>query len=244
MFNKYFQPGKLDCDIVITSSLDFDPSPEQKELLDESFDRKSQIWNEHSYRNSTPIANFVWDVLRDKITFLRKKDIQPLFCFSSEYDDAQECLKIHVKGIQIPEPEMTKCKNQPCPYKNYYGICRNCEDNELVKPDPELLKQYQEYYDNFVREVEKCEGDDIMLEKTHRISGFIPDIDEFDAILSPLKSVEHSDSENFSEDESEDEPHIGEGPTSIAEQPESKLSASYRAAAFLEIIERAKNKIK
>lgn len=186
MFNKYFTPATINCDITITCSLDFDADEKQKELLLKQYDCKSKIWRDHSYRNSTAIANFIWEVLRNRITFLRKEDIQPSFSWSSEYDDEQECLEIHIGSIQIPEPEITKCKNHPCPYKNYYSVCRNCEDNESVKPDPELLKQYQEYYENFVKEVETCEDEYIMLEKTHKISGYIPDIDEFVAILSPL----------------------------------------------------------
>lgn len=190
MFNKYFSPSTIDCGITIKCSLNFDADDKQKELLKE-YDCKSKIWRDHSYRNSTEIANFIWEVLRDRITFLRKEGIEPSFSWSSEYDDEEECLEINIETIEIPEPEIIKCKNQPCPYKNYYGVCRNCEDNEFVKPDPELMKQYQEYYENFVKEVEECCEEFIMLEKTYRITGYIPDIDEFDAILSPLESPEN-----------------------------------------------------
>jgi hypothetical protein len=54
--------------------------------------------------------------------------------------------------FKVPTPAIEKCRKKDCPYKNYYGICRNHEDqltNEEFMNIKEVQAMYVKILDSF-----------------------------------------------------------------------------------------------
>lgn len=74
--------------------------------------------------------------------------------------------------FKVPTPTIEKCRKKDCPYKNYYGICRNHEDqltNEEFMNIKEVQAMYVKILDSFSDKIVTFENS-YDLVGTHRLS--------------------------------------------------------------------------
>ena len=126
--NKFYKPEPIDVTIVLKAKLIFESDaelPTSKEVWTD-FDRGlDYIWRTANTILSDNNLQFVIRELNDKV----EGDI----------------LTIVIKKIDTIYPTEFPCKTKGCPYRNYFAVCRNCEDN--VSYDSHL-------YDCFMKDLD------------------------------------------------------------------------------------------
>jgi hypothetical protein len=82
---------------------------------------------------------------------------------------------------------VTKCRVQGCPYSNYFGLCRNCEDNPSAKPDQKAIDEHLKLYSRFVEQIKAAERLPFLtVNNAETLKGYIPDVGEIEALVSPF----------------------------------------------------------
>lgn len=173
MFNKYFTHEKIQTKIFIRFRISFRvTSPEDEDLSDDLYAN----WRNICHRDGGVASGFVYDVLKRHIPTLTESSS---FYWNSKYID--DCIEIGIENISIPVPEITKCRVPGCPYSNYFGICRNCEN--IGDPDQKSIEEHKKLCDSFVKEVRACEQLPF-LTGNGKLDGYISDVGEVEATIT------------------------------------------------------------
>ena len=179
IFNKYFTPAQLETEIPIRFTIKYEVTGPEDEPLS---DNQVNNWDNFSYRNETYLARFIYNALKPYIPSLQLGDS---FSWRSKYVSdplRKDYVELTVTSISIPEPEVVQCKKLKCPYKNYFEVCRNCEDD--IEPNRKMIEEYQKRYDEFVRQVEVVEKMPyVSLKFPQKVEGYIPHVGEIEATV-------------------------------------------------------------
>ncbi len=131
MFNKYFDPSKcrLKTNIVLRFRVEFSiSSPEHP------YDSLSECgrtnWIKFQHRNSNEIARLIEDTISTKL----QSSLMGKLYWNERFDVQDNYLELILNFCDGPQPSIIPCRTDKCPYKNYFGVCRNCEDELLPSP--------------------------------------------------------------------------------------------------------------
>lgn len=184
MFNKYFKNTDISTNIKIRLRISYAiTSPEgDEELSDDPYEN----WLNFINRDGGVMSSLIADILEAQIPTLSRPT--SMYWNSSYYPDQQGgYIEIHVESLGVPQPQVTKCRTAGCPYSNYFGVCRNCEDNPLAQPDQKALDEHLKLYSRFVEQIKTVERLPFLtLNHVRTVKGYIPDVGEIEAQVSPF----------------------------------------------------------
>ncbi len=136
--NKYFKGEEMECKIVLKAKLHFSVDVDTIDGLWDNFGRS---------------FDHVWAVAE---TILRVNGLE-VFEFVSITDNLEgDMVTLTISKVRFPDPEIMNCKTSGCPYTNYFGVCRNCEDDAPVPTN--LIDYHNETVVDFkqkIRDLEK-----------------------------------------------------------------------------------------
>lgn len=183
MFNKYFKPTEVSTKILVRFRVNYHIThPEGEALSNDPYIN----WRNFTERDGGVSSRLIADVLRAHIPLLNQVES---FYWNSRYfaDQQGGYIEVEVQSMTIPEPTITKCRVVGCPYSNYFGVCRNCEDNPLAIPDQAAIEEHQNLYADFIEQIEDAEELPFLtLNQPQIIKGYIYGVGEIEAHVTPV----------------------------------------------------------
>lgn len=160
--NKFYEGEPLECDVTLKATLLFKIRPR----LDEDMST-AEIWNQFDRG-----LDYIWraadTILKNSGVVIKAREVQDGVDF--------DILTIDIINVEPPLPVVVPCKTKGCPYKNYFGVCRNCEDDH--EPDPKLFEGYRTDLRKYKKYLKSLRGKVIKLSKKTKLGESLWFIDD------------------------------------------------------------------
>jgi hypothetical protein len=192
MFNKHYQPGSIECGICIKCVVQF--SVKEKEGDDSLSKNQSENWENFTHRNGGALAAFISEILKPYIAAVASDKSTTFGWSASIMEEDLSCpehLDILVTEIAYPDPEIVQCRTPKCPYKNFFGVCRNCENEPFANLDHTAMEAHQEEIEQFEEDIQHAEEEEhITVLGPIKVDGYIPEVGTIEMTALPYKEKE------------------------------------------------------
>lgn len=153
------------------------------DFLNTNMPIKSKKWWDFYYRNCGVVHDLQNKIIQQEIpnTHISINDIEV-----GDHITGSPDLCIKIQKIYVPSPRTIKCVGSGCPYYNYYGVCRNCEDDPNVQPIPEEVQRHRDALKQFKKDVKFCGNFTYLtIDKETEIEGITDSLGTVKVIIRP-----------------------------------------------------------